>query len=114
MVGYSMGSEALSSDAVADGGINLTIEALKQPIFSLTKHPVFFEARFDLFYTDIGGSNAMEGFLSSQLGLAITGPLAMTVGFNGYGYAANGQELALSSDLSLGLQLSLARHLQHF
>jgi len=107
-----VGGELEAPDAEVADGLDLVVEVKRMPILDVFTAPVFFEARFDLSYTEPGADNTLKGLLASKLSFALTPLLALTIGADAFLYRTDNTALggspgagpALSTDFTVGLQ----------
>jgi hypothetical protein len=56
----------------------------------------------------------LRGLLDTTLAFGVAGPLAVTVGFDGFLLKVGDRGTTLASDLKVGLQVGLGGHIQQF
>lgn len=113
-VGYGLGGELLDPDHTLSHGLDFTFEVQKLTLFEILEAPSTLQTRIDLFYTDNGGVDVLRGILGAELAFAVAGPLALTVGFDGFLFQEDGRGVAFAGDVTAGLKIQLGTHVQTF
>lgn len=112
--GYGVGGELASPDPLVSHGLDLTFEVKKMTLWELLDAPTTLQSRVDLFYTNTGGDDVLRGILGAELAFGVAGPLAVTVGFDGFLFERAGRGVAFAADVTAGLALQLGTHVQTF
>jgi len=111
-LGYSIGGEIEAPDVEIANGLDLVFEVKRRPLVDVFQSPVFFEARFDLFYTEPGVHDTLKGILASKLSFALTPILALTLGADAFLYRTDDPSLGgsegagpgIATDFTVGIQ----------
>ncbi|GMV42882.1 MAG: hypothetical protein AMXMBFR64_45980 [Myxococcales bacterium] len=113
-VGYGLGGELLDPGNTLSHGLDVTFEVQKLTLFDILEAPSTLRTRVDLSYADTGGTDVLRGLLGAELAFAIAGPLALTVGFDGFVFKEGAREAAFAADVTAGLKLLFGTHVQTF